>query len=220
MAQNTAKDETAFLEEPEFSGPLRRCIATGEILPRERLLRFAIAPDGTLVPDLAAKLPGRGFWLLPSPENIALAVKKGRFSQAARRTLSIPDGFCETIATLLAKRCLAQLGIARRGGQLVSGFDKTEAWLKSHKGSLLLEASDGSMDGRMHMRHLASNAPVIGLFTSAEMAEALGKSSAVVHAAMPRGRSSAAFLAECRRLAPFRSQSTFLVPTDHTPQVS
>lgn len=219
MAQNTATDETDFLQEPEMSGPLRRCIATGQVLPRASLLRFAVAPDGTLVPDLAAKLPGRGFWILPTPENMALAIKKGRFSQAARKNLSIPDGFSDTIGYLLAKRCLALLGLARRGGHLVSGFDKTAAWLKSHKAGLLIEASDGATDGRTHMRHLAPNTPVIGLFSSDEMADALGKLGPVVHAAMPHGPVADSFLAECRRLAPFRPELTFLVPTDHTLQV-
>ena len=45
-------------EEPE-RGPLRRCIVTRERLPKERMLRFVLGPGGTLVPDLAGKLPGR-----------------------------------------------------------------------------------------------------------------------------------------------------------------
>ncbi|MEM6662503.1 MAG: DUF448 domain-containing protein, partial [Pseudomonadota bacterium] len=44
-------------------GPERRCIATGETGATDRLIRFVLAPEGGLVPDLAARLPGRGAWL-------------------------------------------------------------------------------------------------------------------------------------------------------------
>src|SRR6201994_1370080 len=49
-------------DEPE-TGPLRRCIVTRERLPKERMIRFVVGPDRQLVPDLAARLPGRGIWL-------------------------------------------------------------------------------------------------------------------------------------------------------------
>ena len=35
----------------------RRDIVSGEVLPESRLLRFVAAPDGAVVPDVAAKLP-------------------------------------------------------------------------------------------------------------------------------------------------------------------
>ena len=41
---------------------MRKCIATGEVRPKDELIRFVIAPDGTVTPDIAGKLPGRGLW--------------------------------------------------------------------------------------------------------------------------------------------------------------
>ena len=38
----------------------RKCIVTGEVLPEARLVRFVAAPDARIVPDLEARLPGRG----------------------------------------------------------------------------------------------------------------------------------------------------------------
>src|ERR1700712_5945250 len=48
------------------TGPLRRCIVTRERLPKERMIRFVIGPDRQIVPDLTARLPGRGMWLSAS----------------------------------------------------------------------------------------------------------------------------------------------------------
>lgn len=38
----------------------RRCIVTGETTPKAGLIRFVVGPDGTVVPDVLEKLPGRG----------------------------------------------------------------------------------------------------------------------------------------------------------------
>ncbi|HVY17855.1 MAG TPA: hypothetical protein VHB27_21730, partial [Rhodopila sp.] len=43
------EDEDAELEEPE-SGPLRRCIVTRALLPKERMIRFVLGPDRQVVP--------------------------------------------------------------------------------------------------------------------------------------------------------------------------
>ena len=57
--------------EPE-TGPLRRCIVTRERLPKERMIRFVVGPDRQSVPDLAARLPGRGIWLSASADVLDL----------------------------------------------------------------------------------------------------------------------------------------------------
>jgi predicted RNA-binding protein YlxR (DUF448 family) len=41
----------------------RRCIVSGRLLPRVRMIRFVVGPDRTLVADLDQRLPGRGLWL-------------------------------------------------------------------------------------------------------------------------------------------------------------
>ena len=60
----------------------RRCVATGEVLHESRLLRVALAPDNTLVPDIAAKLPGRGGWVSADRASVELAVRKRLFNRA------------------------------------------------------------------------------------------------------------------------------------------
>jgi len=62
----------------------RRCIVTGEVLPEARLLRFVLAPDGQVVPDVEAKLPGRGLWVSADRTILAQAVAKRLFARAAK----------------------------------------------------------------------------------------------------------------------------------------
>jgi len=78
-------------EESE-SGPLRRCLVTGESRAKAELLRFVVAPDGRLVADVAGRLPGRGLWLTPRRDILALAVTKRLFARAARQAVLVEDG--------------------------------------------------------------------------------------------------------------------------------
>ena len=66
-------------------GPERKCIATGEVQPKTGLIRFAVSPDGQVVPDLAEKLPGRGIWVSADRAAVEKAVKKGLFARAAKQ---------------------------------------------------------------------------------------------------------------------------------------
>ena len=44
-------------------GRMRFCAVTRRVLPESELIRFVAAPDGSVVADLKAKLPGRGVWV-------------------------------------------------------------------------------------------------------------------------------------------------------------
>src|SRR5260370_8190175 len=104
----------------------RRCIVTGEVLPEARLLRFVLSPDGQVVPDVEAKLPGRGLWVSADRTIIAQAVAKRLFARAAKAPASADDGLPERAESRLVERILAHLGLARRAGELVLGFDSLD----------------------------------------------------------------------------------------------
>ncbi|WP_247886784.1 RNA-binding protein [Azospirillum sp. SYSU D00513] len=174
-------------------GPLRRCIATGAVQPKDGMIRFGIAPDGEVVPDLEERLPGRGLWISADRQALAKAVSKNLFSKAARRAVRVPPDFAGRIAGLLERRCLDALGLARRAGQALAGYDKVREALKHNQvaragaPALLLEARDGSPDQRGKIRALAPRLPVVDLFDSAAIAAAMGREHAV-HVVIARGR--------------------------------
>src|SRR5271168_2430772 len=78
-------DADDCIDEPE-SGPLRRCAVTRERLAKEKMIRFVVSPDRVVVPDLAARLPGRGIWLSALGDVIETARTRGAFAKAARGT--------------------------------------------------------------------------------------------------------------------------------------
>jgi ribosomal protein L7Ae-like RNA K-turn-binding protein len=104
------------------------------------------------------------------------------------------------VAALIERRCLDLLGLARRAGQVVAGFEKVDAALRSGRTGVLIEAADGAQDGRAKLRGLARGVPVVSCLDSAALASALGRSGPVVHAVIAPGRLAQRFLREADRL--------------------
>jgi predicted RNA-binding protein YlxR (DUF448 family)/ribosomal protein L30E len=186
----------------------RRCIVTGEMLPEARLLRFVLSPDGQAVPDVEAKLPGRGLWVSADRTIIAQAVAKRLFARAAKAPATADGGLPERAESRLVERILAHLGLARRAGELVLGFDQVEKALRgANPPVLIVEASEAAPDGRRKLQAAATargHVPfVIGALTNAELSLALGREN-VVHAALNPGRIAERLIFEAARLSGFR----------------
>lgn len=185
----------------------RRNIASGEVVDEARLLRFVAGPDDRVVPDLGRALPGRGLWVEATRAAVDQAVKRQAFSRAAKRKLTAPADLADQVEGLLARRCLDRLGLARRAGALTSGFEKTAAALGAGQVGWLIEASDGSADGRGKLlavvRRQAKPPQVCGAFSADELSLALGLGHAI-HSALLAGRWSQRWAEEIGRLAGFR----------------
>ena len=128
--------------------PQRRCIATMESRPQGEMIRFVLSPDGQVTPDLAARLPGRGAWVTASRDAIDLAVKKGAFARAFKAQAKTAADLPVQVESLLAKRALEGLGLAKRAGDLILGFEQVREAVRKAAPACLIEAVDGAEDGR------------------------------------------------------------------------
>jgi uncharacterized protein len=190
--------------EASAAAPQRRCICTGEIGDRRVLLRFVIGPDGEIVPDVAAKLPGRGLWLTPRRDIVERAVAKRLFARAARRPVTVPAGLADRIESLLAQRCRDGLGLARRAGLAVGGFAKVREAVRAGDAAVLVGAVDATADGRRKMRGLGRGLPMAVALTASEIGAAFGRDR-VVHASIGSGVLSVRLLTDAGKLAGFRA---------------
>ena len=186
----------------------RSCIVTRAILPEGKLVRFVVDPHGQVVPDVAAKLPGRGMWVSANRATLEQAVAKGHFSRAARAPVSATYDIINRVEKLLVERMCGDLGLARRAGQLILGFDNVARALGgTNPPAVLVEAGDGADDGRRKLLGMAKIATVtvIDCLTRAEMSLALGREN-VVHAALKSGRLSSRLAVDAGRLGGFRGR--------------
>lgn len=186
----------------------RRDLVTHQVMDESRLIRFVAAPDGSVAPDLARKLPGRGLWVAADRASIQAAVKKNLFSRAAKAPLKPAADLADLVESLLFRRCLDQLGLARREGVLISGFEKSMAAIRAGRAAWIVEAADGSADGRNKLLALAKHLPrppkTCGAFTADDLSLALGLENAI-HAVLLEGGRADRWTMEVERLAGFRS---------------
>lgn len=138
---------------PALTGSERRCILTGDISAREELIRLAIAPDGLVLPDVAAKAPGRGAWIGVDRPTLEAALADGALRKGLMRAfkgapLTIPDDLPERIEAALARHLGDRLGLELRSRNIVMGSARIEEQARSGRIAVLLHASDSSEDGR------------------------------------------------------------------------
>ncbi len=188
----------------------RRCVATGEgLTPGALAIRFVQGPDETLVPDLGEKLPGRGAWLTAERSTLLAALKKNAFAKSFRAATPLPDGatpdaFADTLSRLLEDKALNQLGLARRAGQLVAGFDS----VRSKAASLLayICPNDAAPDGvRKISQALEHHGPVPHIPLSVDsgtLSHAVGDVG-VVHLGLLPGKAAERALYDLRRWQAF-----------------
>ena len=186
----------------------RRCVATGQVAHDAELLRVALGPDGAVIPDLAAKLPGRGAWVTAQRALVDKAVAKHAFHRAFGEAVRAPADLADQFDALLEARALSLLGLARRAGRLAVGFDAAKIALSGGPDpAWRVEASDGARDGRAKLDRAARGAdrdpPVAGCFSAEALGAALGRSG-VVHAVLAQGPEAQAFSALMGKLAGFR----------------
>jgi len=191
-------------DEPE-TGPLRRCAVTRERDYRGRMIRFVVSPDRLLLPDLLAKLPGRGIWLSARRDVLETARTRGAFARAARGPVTVPADLADLVQSGLARRITELLGLTRRAGQAVCGFQKAREWLRAGRAGLVIQAADGSRDERMRFLSGMKDMPVAAPLSGAALGGVFGRDH-VVHVVVAHGRLAEALRIETHRLSGIAGQ--------------
>jgi uncharacterized protein len=201
------------LQGDEEKGPNRTCVATRAVLPIDQLIRFVLGPEGQLVPDLKAKLPGRGVWVTASHEAVTDAVKRKAFARSLKQPVVMPEGLARMVEDLMAADARQSLAMANKAGMVITGFAKVEQAIARGGVSALIIARDGGDDGRRKVlqavkrQHGNTDAiPVFRPFDSCEMDLALGRENAI-HAALLTGPASDAFVKRLLRLERYRQDA-------------
>ena len=189
-------------------GKVRQCAVTRERLAPDALIRFVRSPDGLVVPDVFGKLPGRGAWVTANQKHLEDGLAQGVFSRAFKAQSSPMDDIVGEIERQLLQRCTGLLGMAKKSGVAVLGFDQVRAYIRKQPPGWLLEATDGAEDGRNKVHFLAKaiyeDVKVAGALSSAELGIAFGRQH-VIHALLEQGSLSDAFSVAYRRLIGFRA---------------
>jgi predicted RNA-binding protein YlxR (DUF448 family) len=186
------------------------------------MIRFVVGPDRAVVPDLAATLPGRGIWLSARGDVLKAARAQGSlgraFARAARGPVTVPPDLPAMLEAALVRRIGELLGLARRAGQAVAGFDKAREWLRNGQGRLILQASDGSAAERARfLSGAAASVTVLDPLPAAALGRVFGRDH-VVHVAIAPGRLGERLAIEAMRLGGLRQTAAAGQGTGSNPE--
>jgi predicted RNA-binding protein YlxR (DUF448 family) len=206
------KTGTSDADEGRDGGPLRLCAVSRRQLPVEDLIRFVLGPDGSIVPDLARRLPGRGVWVEARRDRVAAAVRGRVFARSLRHPAAVAEDLPDQVERLMARRLAEAVSLANKAGLLVAGFARVDALIAQGKAALLIHAADAGKDGTarlsrkfeaLHGGEKATRA-IVNDLTGQQLDLAIGRPN-VVHAAASRGGASRRILEEAFRLRRYRS---------------
>ena len=187
----------------------RTCVVTRQTLPVEDLIRFVVAPDGSVVADLRRRLPGRGVWVTADAAHVDKAARKGLLSRAFDGPARVEPGLAERVEDLLKAAAIGALSLARKAGGVVGGAGKVAAALSRDPVVGLIHATEAAADGVAKLDSAArrrfgeGGLPVIRSLTSEDLDLAFGRTN-VIHAALLAGPASTNLLARIRDLDRFR----------------
>ncbi len=164
------------------------CAVTNEVLPIDQMIRFVIAPDGSIIADLTQKLPGVFLWIKADQAVLKKAIWRNSFAAQTRQNVKIPENLMESIESGLFRLAMQTLSMAKRAGELRFGFTKADEALRSHTAAVYVVASDAKENGREKLERLAihDNVPVIEEWSSVQLSAAIGEEN-VIHMVLAEG---------------------------------
>ncbi len=132
-------------------------------MPADALIRFVVAPDGTVVPDLRRRLPGRGVWVTATAAKVAEAEKQPPARPRLRRRRDGRARPCRprrppASPTPRSPRCRSP---ARPGTSSPVSPRSRRRW-PSGRAIGLLHAADAGADGVAKLAAAAALAPAAG----------------------------------------------------------
>ena len=181
--------------------PTRTCAITRTSHPRDALIRLAASPEGTVIIDLRARLPGRGVWILPDAEALALLP---RVAPRIAHQLGVAVDAASVVRELrdcLLASALDGVGIAAGAGALAVGRDADLAAVASHRAATLILSRDASPRLRDDIETARGDVPLVVLDVTTEaLGTCVGRALAAVVAVGP-GHATQHLRRQLRRLA-------------------
>ena len=195
-------------EGPDRKAVARMCIVSRDVRPVSELIRFVAGPDGSVVPDIKARLPGRGVWVTNSNSVLQQAITRKAFQRGLKENVRVPDGLVTLVGDLLRKDALQMLSFANKAGAVTSGFAKIEGMRSI---LALVQASDGSEAEIARLHRMCRGKArghrdplVVRVFSAEELGLSIGREH-VIHAALTALDAASVFLDRALRFADFQA---------------
>jgi hypothetical protein len=179
MNESNMRNDKLATEGEKKSPSMRRCAVTKESLPKNEMIRFVATPENKIIADLKEDLPSRGVWIKRGKSYVEKALEKNIFSKALKKKVNAEKSLANQLESLIKVKILNLLGLAKKAGFVIVGFEKVCSCLQKNESGLLLFAKDGAENSRSKIEKMAKQTEIFDIFTSEEISEALGRVNCV-----------------------------------------
>lgn len=127
--------------------PQRSCLGCRTSKNKELLIRFVLSPEMEVLPDLDARIPGRGAYTCMNKACLVMAVTQRQFKRSFKHDVSMmpPETMVEHIRQQLLDRIIGLIGLANKAGKVTGGGSMVSDALRGKtKPGLVLIATDVS----------------------------------------------------------------------------
>lgn len=184
----------------------RKCIVTGNVLPKSELLRFVVLSNGQMLPDFNKKLGGKGVYLSNSKTLLTgLTLKKNPLNKILHQNVIIAPDLPQIVEGILAKKGLDGINLARKAGDLILGFEKVKDIIAKGKAAFVIEATDAGDDGKQKIATIAKDLEKFSLYDVATLSEALNREN-TVYLVVAKGHMDGAIREAFRRYQTFLNE--------------
>ena len=171
-------------------GPQRTCVACRQTKDKKQLVRYVLAPDGTVLVDYLHRLPGRGAYTCVDKQCLLDAVKRNSFQRCFKRQCRPVDPMelTQQLTQAIEKKILSLIGMARKSKQFIAGSNGViEALKKGSPLALVIIATDISTSIAKKVEALALRGQIetTCLYDKQKMGKLLGKEERSVIAVQP-----------------------------------
>ena len=108
----------------------------------------------------------------------------------------------EQVENLIANRVIKLIGLSRKSGQCICGYEKVKDWLKKDIVKVLIQSSDGSSRGKSRLR-TPDDGKFIGCLSSKELGKVFGREN-ITHCALASGGLTQRIVEDAQRLKGLR----------------
>ena len=158
---------------------VRKCVLTGEVKPKDELLRFILLRDGTVLPDFNKKLDGHGFYISNSKKLLEGLTVKNPLNKILHTKTVVNEDLPQMVEQILRTAGLNAVNLARKSGDLILGLEKVKDIIAKGKAAFVIEASDAGDDGKQKIAAMAKDVEKYGLYDVATLSKALNRENTV-----------------------------------------
>ena len=205
----------------EAQAALVNCAVTGKEFPSPRALRFVLDPQMQVAFDIKHRLPGEAIWLIPLREVLEEAMQTGLFRRLPApdpAQIHWPENLAEMVEQQMRTRIVQNMSLARRGGDLIAGFDMVESALNKGGVAVIVQAIDAAPGGKRKLS-IPAKIQKIPVFEPIRKDDALritGKENQS-HLALTQGGLARQLIDYCKNLLIYQTETreAYIQKIDH-----